>query len=54
MALDIENSTFHEFLTFWVREARISSFYQTRILQKNQEKSGNSPGKNGKTFFVKI
>ena len=44
----MENSTFHELLMFWVREARISSFYYTRILQKIQENQGTSLGKLGK------
>ena len=50
MAQDIENSTFHHFLMFLVREARIFSFYCTELLQLNQEKSGNIPGTMGKPF----
>ena len=38
---------------FLALEARISPFYYTRILELNQEKSGNIPGKNGKLFFSK-
>ena len=34
----MENSTFHELLTFWALEARISSFYVTELLEVNQEK----------------
>ena len=51
MAQDIENSTFHELLTFLVLEARISSFYLVELLELIQEKSGNIPGKNGKRNF---
>ena len=50
----VDLSTFHELLTFWALEARISSFYYTRILLKNQEKTGNIPGTNGKIVSEEI
>ena len=45
MVLDIKNSRFDDFLTFWVLEPRISSFYYTKLFQINQGKSGNILGK---------
>ena len=35
---------------FLAREARTSSIYYTELLELNQEKSGNIPGKNRKYF----
>ena len=54
MAKDIEDSRFHELLMFWALEARISSFYQTELLELKQEKSGNIPGKMGKYYSKKF
>ena len=50
MAQEVENSTFHELLTFLVLEARISSLYYTELLELIQEKSGTSLEKWEKKF----
>ena len=39
---------------FWVREARISSFYYTELLQLNQEKIREHPWKNWENIFRRI
>ena len=46
MVLDIKNSRFDDFLTFWVLEPRISSFYYTKLFHINQGKIREHPGKN--------
>ena len=38
----------------WALEARISSFYYTRILELNQEKIREHPWKKWETFFEEI
>ena len=45
MVLDIKNSRFDDFLTFWVLEPRISSFYYTKLFQINQGEIREHPGK---------
>ena len=54
MAQDVENSTFHELLMFLVLEARISSFYYTRIFENIKKKQGTPLEKKDKNIFRRI
>ena len=53
MAEDIENSTFHHFLMFLVREARISFILLDQNTSIESRKIREHPWKNGK-YFSKI
>ena len=50
MALDVNISRFQHFLTFWVQEPCISSFYDTKCFKEVKKNLGTSWGNMGKYF----